>query len=170
MGGGPPRFPQGSTCPVVLGNFTEGSQYLFAYRTFTVSGQPSQTVRLRYWFFTPRLGRQTSQVKPRNTERTTPAGFNIRNGFGSSRFARRYSGNRVFFLFLGVLRWFSSPRWLPNPYFIQERDDRALPLPGFPIRTSPGHSLFAAFRGLSQLTTSFIAYRRQGIPRAPLVA
>ena len=30
-------------------------------------------------------------------------------GLGSSHFARRYFGNRVFFLFLGVLRCFSSP-------------------------------------------------------------
>ena len=30
-------------------------------------------------------------------------------GLGSSPFARRYSGNRVFFLFLRVLRCFSSP-------------------------------------------------------------
>ena len=30
-------------------------------------------------------------------------------GLGSSPFARRYSGNRNFFLFLRVLRWFTSP-------------------------------------------------------------
>ena len=34
---------------------------------------------------------------------------------------------------------------------------------GFPIRKSPDHSLLAASRSLSQLTTSFIAYLRQGI-------
>ena len=34
---------------------------------------------------------------------------------------------------------------------------------GFPIRKSPDHSLLAASRGLSQLTTSFIACLRQGI-------
>ena len=33
----------------------------------------------------------------------------INCGLGSSRFARRYSGNRFFFLFLRVLRCFSSP-------------------------------------------------------------
>ena len=32
-------------------------------------------------------------------------------GLGSSPFARHYSGNRCFFLFLRVLRCFSSPRW-----------------------------------------------------------
>ena len=35
------------------------------------------------------------------------------SGLGSSRFARRYSGNRCFFLFLQVLRCFSSLR-LPH--------------------------------------------------------
>ena len=34
------------------------------------------------------------------------------NGLGFSAFARRYLRNRVFFLFLRVLRWFSSPRSL----------------------------------------------------------
>ncbi len=35
--------------------------------------------------------------------------------------------------------------------------------PGFPIRISPDHSLLAAPRSFSQLTTSFIACLRQGI-------
>jgi hypothetical protein len=34
---------------------------------------------------------------------------------------------------------------------------------GFPIRKSSDHDLLAASRSLSQLTTSFIAYLRQGI-------
>ena len=37
-------------------------------------------------------------------------------GLGSFRFARRYSGNRCCFLFLRVLRWFTSPGWLPSGY------------------------------------------------------
>ena len=40
---------------------------------------------------------------------------------------------------------------------------------GFPIRKSPGQSVCAANRGLSQLATSFIALRRQGIHQSPLV-
>ena len=39
---------------------------------------------------------------------------------------------------------------------------------GFPIRKSTDQSLFAAPRGLSQRTTSFIASQRQGIHRTPL--
>ena len=45
---------------------------------------------------------------------TTPA----EAGLGSSRFARRYSGNRVYFLFLRVLRCFSSPGLPPHALLI----------------------------------------------------
>ena len=41
------------------------------------------------------------------------------SGLGSSPFARRYLGNRVFFLFLLVLRCFSSQGYLLPSYFIQ---------------------------------------------------
>src|SRR3954447_9371470 len=34
-------------------------------------------------------------------------------GLGSSLFARHYLGNHCYFLFLRVLRCFSSPGWLP---------------------------------------------------------
>ena len=48
--------------------------------------------------------------------------------------------------------------------------DRSCDRPGFPIRKSWDHSLFAAPPGLSQLTTSFVASLCQGIHRAPLRA
>ena len=41
---------------------------------------------------------------------------------------------------------------------------------GFPIRKSPGQSLFPTLRGLSQVTASFIASQHQGIHLVPLVA
>jgi hypothetical protein len=50
------------------------------------------------------------------------------------------------------------------------REMTALRPPGYPIRRSWDHSLFAAPPGLSQLTTSFIASLCQGIHRAPLHA
>ena len=42
-----------------------------------------------------------------------------RSGLGSFHFARRYFGNRVFFLFLRVLRCFTSPGALCPTYLIQ---------------------------------------------------
>jgi len=89
-------------------------------------------------------------------------------GLGCSDFARHYSRNRGFFLFLQVLRWFTSLSLLvPDYVFIGPY--YGFTVVGFPIRTSPGQSLLAALRGLSQLATSFIAIFCQGIHHAPLV-
>ena len=49
-----------------------------------------------------------------------------------------------------------------------DMNDCRLRQPGFPIRRSPDQSVFAAPRSLSQLTTSFIASYRQGIPLLPV--
>jgi hypothetical protein len=84
------------------------------------------------------------------------------HGLGYSEFARHYYRNHGCFLFLRVLRWFTSPGSLRHPMY---SDDgcQCSHWQGFPIRTSPDHSLLATPRSLSQLTTSFIAYLRQGI-------
>lgn len=85
------------------------------------------------------------------------------SGLGPSHFARHYSGNHCCFLFLRLLRCFSSP---------------GLPLspgPWSPTRgVAPfGHlrivSLCADPRSFSQLTTSFIASESLGIPRMLLM-
>ena len=68
----------------------------------------------------------------------------------------------VYFLFLRVLRCFSSPRSPPSyngyPSFRQV---------GCPIRKSPDQRPFAPTRGLSQLVTSFIACESLGIRHTP---
>ena len=80
-------------------------------------------------------------------------------GLGSFPFARRYSGNRCFFLFLRVLRCFSSPGSLP--YVMDWRmDDR-----GVLCRVSPfrdlrikGYLLLPeAYRSLSRLSSALSA-------------
>ena len=83
-------------------------------------------------------------------------------GLGSSEFARHYFRNHGCFLFLGVLRWFTSPGSLRHPMYSDGGNGCSHPL-GFPIRISPDHSLLAAPRSFSQLTTSFFAYLRLGI-------
>jgi hypothetical protein len=83
-------------------------------------------------------------------------------GLGSSEFARHYYRNHGCFLFLRVLRWFTSPGSLRTP-MNSECDNCCSQQLGFPIRTSPDHRMLASPRGLSQLATSFIAYLRQGI-------
>src|SRR6267142_4000883 len=89
-------------------------------------------------------------------------------GLGCCDFARHYFRNRGFFLFLQVLRWFTSLSSLvPDYVFIGPY--AGFTCMGFAIRRSPCQSLLSAPRGLSQLATSFIAIFCQGIHHAPLV-
>ena len=93
---------------------------------------------------------------------TTPSSPCESPGLGYSDFARHYFRNHCCFLFLWVLRWFTSPGSLRYPM----NSDNGTPYSydvGSPIRTSPDHRLLASPRGLSQLATSFIASMRQGI-------
>ena len=81
------------------------------------------------------------------------------HGLGSSGFARRYSRNRCFFLFLRLLRCFSSPGSLPC--VMDWRTDTQV----FPVWVSPfrnprisGHVLLpAAYRSLSRLSSALSA-------------
>ena len=84
-------------------------------------------------------------------------------GLGCSDFARHYFRNHGCFLFLWVLRWFTSPGSLHNPMY-SDHGDRRSRRPGSPIRASPDHRLCASPRSFSQLTTPFFAYLRLGIP------
>ena len=153
LGDGPPSFPQDFSCPVVLGN-PSPLHSLLSTGLLPSMDRLSSTIR---------LGSAVFCLVPQ------PPSSRSRAGLGCFRFARRYSGNRDCFLFLRVLRWFTSPSLLPSP-MNSVMDDSALPEPGSPIRTSPDQSLLAAPRGLSQLATSFIASLRLGIHRLPLVA
>ena len=62
--------------------------------------------------------------------------------FAMFRFARRYSGNRICFLFLQVLRCFSS--WVCLPYPMYSDKDTIPRMVGFPIRKSSDQSLLTA--------------------------
>ena len=64
---------------------------VFGYGAFTLSGRLSQNR-------SPDLASACDSPLPRGQAR----------GLGSSDFARRYFRNRSFFLFLALLRWFSS--------------------------------------------------------------
>ena len=89
-----------------------------------------------------------------------------RHGLGYSRFARHYSGNHYYFLFLSLLRCFSSGGWLPDLH----QDDTSSMYQVVPFGNLRIYRLCAAPRSLSQLTTSFIASQTQGIHHTPLIA
>ena len=89
LGGGPPRFPQGFSCPVVLGCLAKSPMF-FAYRAFTLYGRPFQAVRLNTEFLTLQRVQQHSHARSRNPYNATPAGYIHAIGLGCSPFARRY--------------------------------------------------------------------------------
>src|SRR5947209_12104401 len=98
-----------------------------------------------------------------------PSDPKIQRVWAISDFARHYFRNRGCFLFLQVLRWFTSLGSLV-PTYVFSGTLYGFTVRGFPIRKSPDYRLLAAPRGLSQLATSFIASYCQGIHHAPLVA
>ena len=119
------------------------SLFVFPYGAFTLSGRLSQY----------RSGNSEYNLLQSLTLQCT------HRSLGSFPFARRYSGNRSFFLFLRLLRCFSSPGSLP--YVMDSRmDDRS-----FSCRVSPfrhlrlsGYLLLtAAYRSLSRLSSALSA-------------
>ena len=125
---------------------TQQVSSLFGYGALTPYGRPSHAVLLSYF---PICRSATPENKS--------------SGLASSAFARHYLRNHCYFLFLRVLRCFSSPGSPPA----RSRVPESLPA-GCPIRRSADQWVFAPPRGLSQLITSFFASESQGILHVPL--
>lgn len=69
----------------------------------------------------------------------------------------------IYFLFLRPTKMFQFSRFPFNVPMYSVRDNMTLLMLGFPIRNSPDHSLLTATRSLSQSSTSFIGDIRLGI-------
>ena len=144
LGGWAPLLPAGFL--VSCGTLVPARSLLFAYVAVTLFG----------WAFLPYSASITSaKCRP-----STPV--SMLSGLGSFPFARRYSGNRSFFLFLRVLRCFSSPGALSLAYRFS-KECRGFAPTGFPIRISADLSLLAAPRSFSQLVASFFGKWCHGI-------
>src|SRR6185436_8246476 len=113
------------------------SQSVVVYRAVTVSGRSFQIVRLIDWLVTRRPCGQTGP--------TTPSCKH--DGLGCSAFARRYWRNHYCFLFLQVLRWFTSLRCLPRAYGFSAGFS-GISQRGFPHSEIPGSKLVCSSPGL----------------------
>ena len=102
-----------SRVPRYLGT-EPGSLSPFAYGAFTLYRRSFQIVQLGDRFMTPRRRRDDAMSGPATPSIQRLRAWHI-DGLGCSLFARRYWGNRICFLFLRVLRWFTSPGWLRHP-------------------------------------------------------
>ena len=142
---GPRRFGQDSTCPALLRCHLQSI-------AVTRTGLSPSTAALSktFWF----LDESSLMVlQPRHVRK--------RIGLGSAPFARHYSGYRLFFLFLRVLRCFSSPgsphlydgtgssiQWVAP--FGYGRINSCLPIPGYfrslPRPSSPAEAKASSIR------------------------
>ena len=104
------------------------------------------------------------QPHTRNARRLSHA-----HGLASSPFAHHYSGNRCCFLFLWVLRCFTSPRYLHLPYVFRQGRWAITPTQVSLFGNPRIEVWLPTPRGLSQAPTSFFGSWCQGIHRAPLI-
>jgi hypothetical protein len=110
----------------------------------------------------PQFGLQA----PHNTTDTTVAAFTVSDGLGSSPFARHYSGNRSYFFFLGVLRYFNSPRWLSPAYGFSGKFS-GMTLRGLPHSDIAGSMVVSTYPTL--IAGSHVLHRLP-VPRHPSYA
>ncbi len=144
--GGPPSFPQDCTCPAVLG---------IPLRAVDVDLLGCHHL---WRAFPCRFGlvpcSRSAVPRPRQSKLRRFRLLPVRSPLlGESRLLSFPPGTEMFH-FPGFASGIT-----PN--------NAGRPAPGFPIRRSWDHSSCAAPPGLSQLTTSFIASRCQGIHRVP---
>ena len=126
---------------------------VFGYGPFTLYGAAFQKLHLTF-------------ALPRRAP-TTP-GVNSR--FGLFRFRSPLLTESFSLSFPLVTEMFHFTGCRDAPAMYSQELEQVLPHSGYPIRKSPGHSVFTALRGLSQLATSFIAYWHQGIHYVLFVA
>ena len=129
----------------------------FAYGTFTPCGLLSQHSSARKCLCNSAGDLQISARKTHNTPCTTTAALHA-SGLGWTPFAHHYSGHLFRFLFLRLLRCFTSPG-CPRIKAVT-----GLLPQGFPIRISTDRWMLAPPRGFSQLAASFVGIWRQRHP------
>ena len=111
MDDGPPGFNRNSSCSGLLGRYVD-RDFVFDYGTFTLCGPLSQHGSSNDIFCNCRRGLQTTNTYSHNPQQATIAVLHS-PGLGFSPFAHHYSGYLSRFLFLRLLRCFTSPGSFP---------------------------------------------------------
>ena len=99
------RFPQSFSCSAVL-RYPVRVQTVFTYAAVTLCGPSFQRASVNGWIGNSTVRDPTTPVEPEGL-----------TGLGCCDFARHYYRNRGFFLFLQVLRWFTSLGSLRRPMY-----------------------------------------------------
>lgn len=134
---------------------------LFAYGAVTLYGVLSSVLRLCAAFLTS-ADLQAIGHESHDPPYTTLLGLHAR-GLGCVQFARRYYGHRCFFLFLGLLRCFNSPRCPPTAMHSPPADAE-LTRAAFPHSEIPGSKVVCTS---PRLIAADHVLRRLSAPRHP---
>ena len=156
MGGGPPCFPPGSTCPAVLGVSLK-SYLAFGYEAFTLCGLTFQTGSPNQIFCNFLISLQSYPRGP-----TTPYMQRLQAvthiWFGLFPVRSPLLGKSLLISFPPGTKMFQFPGSRSSHPIDSGAGDRGSPLPGCPIRTSTDLCSLAAPRGISPLAASFFAF------------
>ena len=149
--GGPRRFTRICSVSALLGIQT-GDRVRFGYGAITHCGRPflNRSPTQQFCNFVVRLVSYVFVPRPHVCNATRLV---HRHGLASTLFARRYSGCRGCFPFLGVLRCFNSPGSLSRPYVFRP-EYHSMTSGGFPHSdihgSMPSRRLPVAFRSHSR--------------------
>ena len=131
---GPGRFRQDFTCPALLGYAVR------ELRTISVTGLSPSMVRLSRRFTYRASGSLDRLLRVIPTAPRNPEGTRVHSVWAVPLSLATTNGIADCFLFLRVLRCFTSPGSLPAT-MNSSQDEAVLPATGFPIRKSTDQSL-----------------------------
>ena len=126
----------------------------------------SSRLSLHSWFMTLCLLGRTDHVVPQHRN-DNACRLSHHYGLAWSGFARHYYRNHFCFLFLWVLRCFTSPRSL-HPVYVFNRGSHDTSCGVSPFGNPGLNVRLSTPPGLSQIPTSFFGSCCQGIHHAPL--
>ena len=145
MESGLPRFRPGFTCPDLLRYWSHLS-FLFAYGALTLYRSPSQMIMISLLKFYD----QSYNPKNKFLVWAIPTSLAATTGISIDFYSSAYLDVSI------------QQVLLSYPMYSDRNNGGLTPL-GFPIRKSSVQCFFPAPRSLSQVSTSFIACRCQGI-------
>ncbi len=155
MGDGPPGFPQGFSCPVVLGNGTQEGTEPFAYGAVTLFGGTFQGPSARLVLDNFPACAVLRPTTPREPKPSRFGLFRVRSPL--------LTESLICFLFLRVLRWFTSPGLL-LPAYEFSRGSSDLTRKGLPHSEIPGSKPVC---GSPRLIAACHVLHRFSAPRHP---
>ena len=162
LGGGPPCFPPGSSCPAVLwAAVREAASY--AYGALTLSRAPSHASSAGWLLCDSRRWVRPPGVAPSTPAVQRPHAWHY-GRFGLAPVRSPLLGGSLFdfpssgYLDVSVPPVASHKEWVARPPWL-----------GSPIRRPRDRSPCAAPPGLSRLAASFVGSLRLGIRRAPYI-